>query len=142
MYENRKLRKNEERRKVRELIGPRDTWEDDEIWFIPFDVKVGCTICLPWNSECVNKKYFDGLENEVDGGWAAHQRERARVLMEEAVGRWKDEERGRLDEDGWSIWSCSDEESRNVSDNNEPESTWTIVDAPSGTTGPYTSSDL
>lgn len=126
---------------VRESLGPRDTWEDDEIWFVPRYDQTVCRICLPWNSECIRKKYFDGLEDKIKEGWALHQEYRAEVLMDEAERRWEKGQREPSDMDEWSIWSDSDEGPTYRSEDSDSEATWMIVNPWPSITMATTNSD-
>ncbi len=130
-YETRKVARKDMVRNLREVSGPRETWEDDEPERMYRRLGAGCLICshLP---ECMNKRYYDHMEAQVVETLASHRQAAAQSLLDEALKKRLSEQQTRLEDEGWIILGCFDEEDSGSGGESDVEygdcgSQWTVL---------------
>ncbi|KAI4190771.1 MAG: hypothetical protein LQ346_004860 [Caloplaca aetnensis] len=127
-YETRKVARKDTGRTLREVSGPRETWEDDEPERKYRRLGAGCLICshLP---ECMNKKYFDHQEAQEAETLASHRQAAAQSLLDEALKKRMSEQQRRLEDGGWIVLGCSDEDSGSEGLSDIEDGEWTVINS-------------
>ena len=126
-YEKRIMDRREINGTVERLYEQEEISSDDIERRLLYDPTRVCTICE------IGKGHNDGRDvreaAELAEILASHRRHEIEALVTRAQEKWESEQRAQLGTDGWSMLSCSDEDSKSAAQDSDSSVGWEIIDS-------------